>query len=280
MSELVSDYANYVETRGRRTERVVEIFKNADAERGHDLKEEKINRFTAGGRCYKLTAVCVLLLLLYVLLLTAVTVLWIQNNKLNREKDQLQTSYSNLNIERDHLQTSLNNVKSEKNQLKFQKDQLLSHKDQLELQRNQLQNETSRLEKIILILGWRFFNKSIYNISTVKKSWGGTRQDCIKRGADLVIINSTEEQEFISEYSNGTPAWIGLTDTDTEGTFKWVDGSLLTTEFWWNKEPNDYEQAEDCVITGYTKAKSNISTWADFPCDFPVVGICEMKIFN
>lgn len=43
MSELVSDYANYVETRGRRTERVVEIFKNADAERGHDLKEEKIN---------------------------------------------------------------------------------------------------------------------------------------------------------------------------------------------------------------------------------------------
>ncbi|XP_047672622.1 uncharacterized protein LOC113660592 [Tachysurus fulvidraco] len=290
MSELVSDYANYIETRGRRTERVVEIFKNADAERGHDFKQEKINSkrsiqtgqtgFSAGGRCYKLTAVCVLLLLLYVLLLTAVTVLWIQNNKLNGEKEQLQTSYSNLNIERDHLQTRLYNMKNEKNQLKFQKDQLLSHKEQLELQRNQLQNETSRLEKIILILGWRFFNKSIYNISTVEKSWEKTRQDCIERGANLVIINSTEEQEFISKNFAGTEAWIGLNDTYTEGTFKWVDGSPLTTKFWWNGEPNDYGQNEDCVITGFTKAMSNISTWADYPCDNPVVGICEMNIFN
>ncbi|XP_060720565.1 C-type lectin domain family 4 member E-like isoform X2 [Tachysurus vachellii] len=129
-------------------------------------------------------------------------------------------------------------------------------------------------------IGWRFFNKSVYNISTVKKNWVETRQDCIKRGADLVIINSTEKQEFISKYSNGTQAWIGLTDTDTEGTFKWVDGSPLTTEFWWNGEPNDYEQNEDCVITGYTNTKSNISTWADFPCNHHSAGICEMKIFN
>ncbi|KAK2865593.1 hypothetical protein Q7C36_001649 [Tachysurus vachellii] len=242
MSELVSDYANYVETRGRRTERVVEIFKNADAERGHDLKEEKINSkksiqtgqtgFTAGGRCYKLTAVCVLLLLLYVLLLTAITVLWIQNNKLNREKDQLQSSYSNLNIERDHLQTR-----------------------------------------------WRFFDKSVYNISTVKKNWWETRQDCIKRGADLVIINSTEEQEFISKNFAGTESWIGLTDTGTEGTFKWVDDSPLTTKFWWTGEPNDYGN-EDCVITGFRNAEPNISTWADYACNHLLAGICEMKIFN
>ncbi|KAG7313930.1 hypothetical protein KOW79_022426 [Hemibagrus wyckioides] len=123
--------------------------------------------------------------------------------------------------------------------------------------------------------GWRFFNTSVYNISTEKKSWTESRQDCIKKGADLLIINSREEQEFISKYFGSSEAWIGLTDRDTEGKFKWVDGSPLNTEFWWDGEPNDFEQKEDCAITGYAKAESNMSTWADYPCDFHVVGICE-----
>ncbi|XP_060744746.1 CD209 antigen-like [Tachysurus vachellii] len=144
---------------------------------------------------------------------------------------------------------------------------------------DQLEKERSALHKVLLNLGWRVFRQNIYYISTVKKNWNESRQDCIKRGADLVIINSTEEQEFISKYSNGTEAWIGLNDTDTEGTFKWVDGSPLTTKFWWNGEPNDYGN-EDCVITGFRKAEFNISTWADYPCDHLLAGICEMKIFN
>ncbi|KAK3507559.1 hypothetical protein QTP70_028456 [Hemibagrus guttatus] len=121
---------------------------------------------------------------------------------------------------------------------------------------------------------------SVYNISTEKKSWEESRQDCRKKGADLVIINSREEQEFINENFGGTEAWIGLTDRDTEGEFKWVDDSPLTTKFWWDREPNDYDNKEDCAITGFSKAKSNMSSWADFPCDHPVVGICEIKIFN
>ncbi|KAG7313936.1 hypothetical protein KOW79_022432 [Hemibagrus wyckioides] len=121
--------------------------------------------------------------------------------------------------------------------------------------------------------GWRFFNKSVYNISTEKKSWAVSRQDCIKKGADLVIINSKEEQEFIDKSFGGTQAWIGLNDKVTEGEFKWVDGSPLTTKFWWDGEPNNYENKKDCAITGFAKANSNISSWADFACDLAVVGI-------
>ncbi|MCI4385247.1 hypothetical protein PGIGA_G00048190, partial [Pangasianodon gigas] len=83
-----------------------------------------------------------------------------------------------------------------------------------------------------------------------------------------------------SKYFGGTEAWIGLTDSETEGEFKWVDGKPLTTAFWWKGEPNDYRHNEDCAVTGYSYAESNILTWADYPCDRSVVGICEMKIFN
>ncbi|KAG7313937.1 hypothetical protein KOW79_022433 [Hemibagrus wyckioides] len=268
MSELASDYVNYTERRGQHMEKKVEITTNIkkSTQTGHTAGGP------AGGRSFRLTAVCVLLLL-YVLLLIAVTVLWVKYNNLNREKDQLQISNNNLNIEKDQLQSNLNHMKNEKKQLQFQKDQLLWHRDEL-------QQERSILQIALLKLGWRFFSPRIYTISTEKKSWEESRQDCIKKEADLVIINSREEQEFISKYFNGTEAWIGLTDSVTEGQFKWVDGSQLTTKFWWEGEPNDFGQKEDCVITGFKNAKSNISSWADFSCDRAVAGICEMKLFN
>lgn len=44
--------------------------------------------------------------------------------------------------------------------------------------------------------GWSYFNGSFYYISipSEKKSWQNSRDDCKRRGADLVIINSKEEQ--------------------------------------------------------------------------------------
>uniref|UniRef100_A0A3B1JAG9 C-type lectin domain-containing protein n=1 Tax=Astyanax mexicanus TaxID=7994 RepID=A0A3B1JAG9_ASTMX len=141
---------------------------------------------------------------------------------------------------------------------------------------DQLQQPDCR-ERPVTDHGWKYFNSSFYYISTVEKNWYNSRKECKDRGTDLLIINSREEQEFINKEFGRTEAWIGLTDEKTEKVWKWVDGSPLTTKFWWAGEPNDY-QNDDCAITSYQKAKSDLLTWADYPCEHPVSWICEKHL--
>ncbi|KAI4872587.1 hypothetical protein NFI96_025955 [Prochilodus magdalenae] len=131
--------------------------------------------------------------------------------------------------------------------------------------------------------GWRYFSSSVYYISTEKKTWKEGREDCRRRGADLVIITSREEQEFVEMIRNGQEAWIGLTDEVSENVWKWVDGSALSTRFWFCEEPNDYDKNEDCVGTGFTPqykqcGSNKISTWNDYPCSTQIRWMCEKKI--
>uniref|UniRef100_A0A8C9ZEZ8 C-type lectin domain-containing protein n=1 Tax=Sander lucioperca TaxID=283035 RepID=A0A8C9ZEZ8_SANLU len=118
---------------------------------------------------------------------------------------------------------------------------------------------------------WEYFNGSFYYISSTEKTWQQSRDDCLQKGADLVIINSKEEQVLVKFKKR---LWIGLTDSEREGTWKWVDGTPLTTSYWMSGEPNDVS-GEDCVeILNFDSEKS----WNDRRCSLPLNWICEMKV--
>ncbi|XP_023815534.1 CD209 antigen-like protein E [Oryzias latipes] len=91
---------------------------------------------------------------------------------------------------------------------------------------------------------WMEFGNSCYFKSTVQKSWTDSRRFCQDRGADLLVLNSKEEKEFVSTLNQNAESWIGLFAEESqqkhEYEWKWVDGSPLTITFWnerYSKKP-------------------------------------------
>ncbi|PWA16213.1 hypothetical protein CCH79_00020106 [Gambusia affinis] len=121
------------------------------------------------------------------------------------------------------------------------------------------------------------FCPSIYYISSAMKTWNESRKDCLERGADLVIINSREEQNFLREFRERL--WIGLTAGSGSGRdreWKWVDGTRLNTSYWVPGEPNNYEnRGEYCVeIRNFQREDS----WNDLHCGDENYWICERNL--
>jgi hypothetical protein len=86
----------------------------------------------------------------------------------------------------------------------------------------------------------------------------GHWQDCeniaLQEGAHLVTINDVSEQAWLGQVFGCSDwfAWIGLTDKDYEGTWKWISGEPVTYTNWGSGEPNNaYSCGEDFAHMGY-----------------------------
>uniref|UniRef100_A0AAZ3QGT6 C-type lectin domain-containing protein n=1 Tax=Oncorhynchus tshawytscha TaxID=74940 RepID=A0AAZ3QGT6_ONCTS len=202
------------------------------------------------------------------------------DNTLTNERDQLQTSDNTLTNERDQLQTSYNTLTKERDQLQTSYNTLTKERDQLQTsyntltkERDQLQKETELLKQSLVEKGWKKLGSSCYYVSTEKKSWEESRQDCRNGGADLVVINSQEKQTLVNWLCGvKNYVWIGLTDSVTEGTWKWVDGTPLTTKYWNSGQPNG-GGAENCVY--FYSRSSDTGAWWDYYCYYQYRWICE-----
>uniref|UniRef100_A0A3P9N8Z6 C-type lectin domain-containing protein n=1 Tax=Poecilia reticulata TaxID=8081 RepID=A0A3P9N8Z6_POERE len=131
--------------------------------------------------------------------------------------------------------------------------------------------------EFLCISGWSVFRGSCYLLSETSGSWYEGRADCRKRGGDLVVIDDDDEQKFVATLT-GWSTWIGLSDRETEGTWKWVDGTPLNSELkkmWEDYQPDNGGRdtrngEEDCVHIW-----KNLKKWNDLRCDASMQWICE-----
>ncbi|XP_049898411.1 CD209 antigen-like [Epinephelus moara] len=210
--------------------------------------------------------------------------------------ERLQSSYDALTADRKQLEARLSDLTREKDQLQRDKEQLQTNDKTLWQEKQQLQtsyiklasgclNMTTHFQNKMLRTavqvrslpcqtGWTKFGDNCYIVSTEKKNWTASRDACSAVGADLVTIKSSEEQAFVNGIMpSGLNAWIGMTDSRKEGTWMWVDGTLVNTTHWRKDQPNSHGGEQDC---GEIVQKSpGVGGWNDDGCFGDQSYICE-----
>ncbi|KAM3823933.1 asialoglycoprotein receptor 1-like [Vipera latastei] len=118
--------------------------------------------------------------------------------------------------------------------------------------------------------GWRLFQQSCYWLSSAQKNWAEAKQDCEDKQAQLVIITSRLEREFVFRFAKTHNVWIGLKKYNGQ-TWKWVDGTTYTMRNtdWWRYELIYYD--EYCTRTYFNEL------WNEADCQFRFRWLCEMQ---
>ncbi|XP_024125118.1 perlucin-like protein [Oryzias melastigma] len=185
-----------------------------------------------------------------------------------------------------HLQ-----IKQEVNLKRTFVDKLQGKLETLKQEITILESNKTNLEKNCgwCMPGWIFQKRSCYYFSdeevSSKKNWTDSRNYCMSKGGDLLVINNLEEQQLIRTHLprrssshvwwlNGF--WIGLTDAVTQGVWMWVNNVTETsTAYWRTGQPSHFgSQTGNCVaFLGDT-----LTTWYNANCNQHRLNwICEKE---
>ncbi|XP_062416239.1 asialoglycoprotein receptor 1-like [Pungitius pungitius] len=139
---------------------------------------------------------------------------------------------------------------------------------------------------------WRLFENKCYFFSSQTLTWSSSRAWCRTQGGDLLIVNSQAEQSFVFQ-SGPVPQpscsrlWMGLSDREEEGEWRWVDGTRVLSEvqFWLSRpglgpEPDDWKlddpRGEDCGLLD--ASEQALGSWMDGSCEESYRWICEKNV--
>ncbi|XP_056458399.1 C-type lectin domain family 17, member A-like [Gadus chalcogrammus] len=107
-------------------------------------------------------------------------------------------------------------------------------------------------------------------------SWNKSREFCVSHRADLVVVDSKEEMDFISGWY--TTYWLGATDAAGEGTWRWVDGTVLSLDNpSWSRGGPQGGGGKNCLRK---VLEQNQFKWTDVSCDTMTYGLCEQNLIK
>ncbi|XP_072532061.1 immune-related, lectin-like receptor 4 [Salminus brasiliensis] len=133
---------------------------------------------------------------------------------------------------------------------------------------------------------WKFYGGKCYFFSEDLLNWTLSRDSCISIGGHLAIINSREEQKFVTEslnfqMENDTDRfWIGLRDEQNDTQWTWVDNTPLDEmiRYWMGKEPGNWTKesptGENCASMGSSGHEDSLN-WYEEACATLHKRICE-----
>ncbi|XP_054575253.1 C-type lectin domain family 2 member B [Eptesicus fuscus] len=78
--------------------------------------------------------------------------------------------------------------------------------------------------------GWIGFQKNCYYFSEQEMDWNSSRKQCFTQHADLTVIDTREEMDFLRQHKSIYDLWIGLEMTENQKG-KWINGGMFNKWF-------------------------------------------------
>ncbi|HIL65641.1 MAG TPA: hypothetical protein EYG33_05695, partial [Candidatus Poseidoniales archaeon] len=126
-------------------------------------------------------------------------------------------------------------------------------------------------------------NNHTYYLLTAS-SWTDAAQVARSLDGFLVTVNDEAEDQwlfdtFATDGDITRHIWIGLTDQNAEGEFRWHDGTPFLYRNWGDGQPDEGNDEDYVHITGTNMGSIDPATWNDLEDDpqyFPVYGVVEV----
>ena len=118
----------------------------------------------------------------------------------------------------------------------------------------------------------REFSGRYFKAIRAKVTWAEAKERCERGGGRLAVIPEAETWAFLKPLCGTTVLWLGATDKEVEGTWKWVDGTQMDFKAWAQAQPDNAGGTEHYLQTRF-------GGWNDAgQKDGVVVGyVCEWK---
>ena len=92
----------------------------------------------------------------------------------------------------------------------------------------------------------KIYNGHTYQVFDKKVKWAQASAYCQSLGGHLVTVTSSGENNIVKQLVNavGGNCFIGGTDEETEGTWKWCTGEKMNYTNWAPNEPNNFDNQD------------------------------------
>jgi len=122
---------------------------------------------------------------------------------------------------------------------------------------------------------WQIFDNFCFKVFTTQKTWEDARQRCEQFSSILATIHSKEENDFeLSLLNDDQKAWIGASDTTSEGNWVWLDGEDWGGFEFWRGSNQDGVENENCLLI------KDDGRWKDASCNSTRLNICKKEKYD
>ncbi len=150
-------------------------------------------------------------------------------------------------------------------------------------------DDTTSIQNLSSKLKGAVYNDSQYLVTNTAMTWEAAQAYAETLGGNLVTLNNAAEEQWIQNtFGTSELFWIGLSDSQIEGTWQWASGEVsdwvkgaanegIYTN-WSPGQPDDYNGFQDYAVMNYTMSGTTDNLWDDHNSDNSYRGIIEIKL--